>query len=388
MVRAMPQMSLIYYLAANALLMGVANFQIQRSNFCLDAIKQSAKAKYTTLDGLRGFLALSVFFHHAAYAYFLFQSGKWGLPDDIFYESVGRDAVTVFFMITGFLFWSKLIGQPQVDIKKFYLNRALRIYPAYWFSLALILLVVLWKSDLTLQTNPIQLVLQLGEWLSCGLLTFPFVFAHRNLADINDITTWMINSGVTWTLTYELNFYLLIPLLGFLVKPLRFLAVFLFILTFQAVLPTTQTAILSKFLCGMAIAYLYKEYRLEEKLSHWSVSIAIILMWGVCLLTPATGTLKLLLFSLSFIGFVYGNTLFGLLVLPVSRYLGIISYGVYLLHGIVLYVVFRSLNVVTPIKELNPLEIGLLIGGCGVIIVLLSGICYRYIEYPFLQRKQ
>jgi peptidoglycan/LPS O-acetylase OafA/YrhL len=385
----MPKMSLIYYLVSIVFLMYVANLQIQRSDFCLDTIKQSARAKYTTLDGLRGFLALSVFFHHAAYACFLFKTGNWTLSsNDIFYDAVGRDAVTVFFLITGFLFWSKLINQSKLDIQKFYINRILRIYPAYWFSLGLILLVVLWQSDFRLQTSPLQLLLQLGEWFSCGLLIFPFLFAHRDFADINGITTWMINSGVTWTLTYELNFYLLLPLLAFLVKPLRFLALFLFILSLQAVLPTTQTAIITKFLCGMAIAYLYKHCRLEKSLSHWSLSIAIVLMWGICLLMPVPGNLKILLLSLSFIGFVYGNTLFGLLVLPVSRYLGTISYSVYLLHGIVLYIVFHSLDIISPIKEFNPVEIGLLVGGCGAIIILLSGICYRYFEYPFLQKKQ
>ena len=89
----------------------------------------------------------------------------------------------------------------------------------------------------------------------------------------------------------------------------------------------------------------------------------------------------------AFVLIASGNDLFGLLTAPASKYLGTISYSVYLLHGIVLFCVLRLVNLVYPIQGMNPLHFWLLAGICGLLVIVFAGISYRYIEYPFLRLK-
>jgi peptidoglycan/LPS O-acetylase OafA/YrhL len=65
--------------------------------------------RVTSLDGLRGFLAFGVFFHHAVITYFYLANGRWDTPPSRFYTLAGHIGVDMFFMITGYLFWSRLI---------------------------------------------------------------------------------------------------------------------------------------------------------------------------------------------------------------------------------------------------------------------------------------
>src|SRR5438094_622932 len=62
--------------------------------------------RYEVLDGLRGFLALSVFLLHAnAYYHFYHErQHQWGESPSVFYSQMGQIGVVLFFMITGFLF--------------------------------------------------------------------------------------------------------------------------------------------------------------------------------------------------------------------------------------------------------------------------------------------
>jgi len=64
-----------------------------------------------TLEGLRGILALSVFAHHSYYFYHLRQNGSWQDPDTRFWIQLGQPAVELFFMLTSYLFWRKVLDE-------------------------------------------------------------------------------------------------------------------------------------------------------------------------------------------------------------------------------------------------------------------------------------
>ena len=98
------------------------------------------------MDGLRGFLALSVVLHHASiYHQFLQQasltSAAWSAPPSRLYLTLGMAAMSMFFMITGYLFWSRLIGDKFKDQGaqgwgRLYVGRIFRIGPLYLTALA------------------------------------------------------------------------------------------------------------------------------------------------------------------------------------------------------------------------------------------------------------
>ena len=95
----------------------------------------SSLGRFNSIDGLRGYLAFFVFLHHASIWYFYLQTGKWALPPSNLYTQFGHSSVFLFFMITGFLFFSKLIdGRTQtIDWGKLFVSRLLRLAPLYLF---------------------------------------------------------------------------------------------------------------------------------------------------------------------------------------------------------------------------------------------------------------
>ncbi len=73
------------------------------------------KGRYDSIDGLRGYLAFFVFLHHSLVWYFYVRTGVWSTLDSHFYNHLGQASVIFFFMITGFLFYAKVIQK----VKKF-----------------------------------------------------------------------------------------------------------------------------------------------------------------------------------------------------------------------------------------------------------------------------
>ena len=60
------------------------------------------------MDGLRGILALSVLVHHFYITYFWKTTGLWKRPESDLLNNFGAIAVSFFFLITGYLFISKI----------------------------------------------------------------------------------------------------------------------------------------------------------------------------------------------------------------------------------------------------------------------------------------
>ena len=84
-------------------------------------------ARFASIDGLRGYLAFFVFLHHACIWYFYLQTGEWGRPPSNLYSHLGRSSVVLFFMITGFLFFTKFHKNFSVFSQIFYHCKCERI---------------------------------------------------------------------------------------------------------------------------------------------------------------------------------------------------------------------------------------------------------------------
>ncbi len=67
--------------------------------------------RYASIDGLRGYLAFFVFLHHSSVWYFYIQTGHWERPDSGLYDYFGMGSVKIFFMVTGFLFFGKILDK-------------------------------------------------------------------------------------------------------------------------------------------------------------------------------------------------------------------------------------------------------------------------------------
>src|SRR6266404_2564608 len=99
------------YFAIMGILLLLASAIFRWIPFYRSVVASVGASRFETLDGLRGYLALAVFFHHAVIQYHYYRTGSWGLTGSRLYEAFGPIAVMFFFMITGFLFWSKAIAK-------------------------------------------------------------------------------------------------------------------------------------------------------------------------------------------------------------------------------------------------------------------------------------
>src|ERR1700676_3751492 len=75
-----------------------------------------AEGRFASIDGLRGYLALFVYLSHGCLWYFYLRNGRWDVPPSRLYTHMGSSSVAIFFMITGFLIFSKLIEAQNGNI--------------------------------------------------------------------------------------------------------------------------------------------------------------------------------------------------------------------------------------------------------------------------------
>lgn len=130
------------------------------------------------LDILRGLAALAVFVTHAGgklspafhdFTFTRFEPGNFG--------------VMLFFLCSGFIIPLSL--ERHGSLHRFWINRVFRLYPLFWFSIATALPFATWSVPMVL----------------ANLTMFPIFLGYTQLI------------GVYWTLAFELLFYLVMSLL-------------------------------------------------------------------------------------------------------------------------------------------------------------------------------
>jgi len=342
-----------------------------------------AEGSFASIDGLRGYLAFFVFLHHSCLWYFLLHGYGWGHPPSYIYDHFGPTSVCVFFMITSFLFFSKLLDARDkgVDWLKLYVSRFLRIMPLYAATMLLMYFIVGILTHLTLREPLSVLLIKTLKW-------FTFIQADVNAL----VPTWLINAGVVWSLAFEWAFYCSLPFIGLLLKikssinvlvPALGVVIF-FIWAIAEFYPGGGFTRAAPFLSGMLAAILVRNSKIKKVASSPFVS-ALILAMVVVVLTFFSSVYSfypLLMMTIVFIAIACGNNVFGVLTLSISRRLGQISYSIYLLHGFVLFIAFRWIWGFKKIGQLSVLQYWMVIGALAMVVVIVSSLCYRFIERP------
>jgi peptidoglycan/LPS O-acetylase OafA/YrhL len=339
-------------------------------------------ARYDTIDGLRGYLAFLVFVHHAAIWYFYARTGAWRPPPSNFYNQLGSASVALFFMITGFLFFSRILQARggAIDWLRLYVSRFLRLTPLYVVATLLAMLMVAVASSFDRHDSGAQL---LGAVLAWSLFALP------GMPDVNGVSMLPILS-VAWTLAYEWLYYLALPLLAVLVGvrvPTIWLALGLAgCLSIYLEVPIARIFLVS-FAGGMLAAVAVRHERtrgmLRSRVAAWGCAAALVVAYT---LFPGSARLApLALLSVGFLIIAAGNSMGGTLTTRVSRQFGEWGYSVYLLHLPILYAVFGLLIGIEGTAGLSPLEHWSVVAVCGAVTTLISSLGYRGIERPFMQ---
>lgn len=343
----------------------------------------SAAGRVASLDGLRGYLALAVFVHHARLWSSVVRGGRWDIPEsDALYSHLGQGSVTLFFLMTGFLFGAKLVEARRrpIDWSRVYVARVLRIYPLYGVVLAATLATIAALSGFERRVDMATLVRNLVAW------------SHFADPDINGVPdSWMIVAGVTWSLMYEWLFYSALPIAALLfgrVAPVGWLAVSaLGMAAWAHWIPSIQSVHLGAFGGGVLALLLTRRAAVRATLAG-PIGAPIALTAVAIVLTCFVQSYQwpvLALLTLAFTVVASGNTLFGALSWAPSRLLGEISYGIYLLHGLLLFVVLRSVIGLPAAAALSPAAYWALIVALAPLLVVVAFAAFRLVEYPAIR---
>lgn len=364
-----------YYFILIVIFVLFADFFVSKLPFYKKVLNEDEKGRFESLDGLRGILALNVFFQHAMTSWFYFHTGVWEIVNIRFYIHLGGEAVILFLIMTSFLYWSKMIAQKgEVDEGYLYRSRFLRLAPMYIFCAGLIVLSILIQSHFHLDFK--QTAKDILSWLTVGLIT---------TQSVNHVSVLPVNAGIHWTLHFEWFFYLMLPILAIFLRNKNMIVLAL-PLVFYA-LSSDDRGYWAIFFFGIMAAHIYNTY---PNLKFFDKRVAdVIPIIGVVIIYFLN--YKPYSFSQYFISmgvflcFVYGADIFGFLKTLVAKFLGTLSYSIYLIHGIVLYGVLNTIDYFHPIVSLNPVAYWSFITLAGILTIVVSSVTYRYVEYPFIQ---
>lgn len=378
---------------------GLLSFLCGRLGGVFAEAVQPSGNKLASLEGLRGILALSVAAHHAYCWFFYTQTAHWGTQNSVLFSRFASFGVDQFFFISGFLFWRKLMKIGGIELGRFYLSRFVRLAPVYYTCVGIAMFIGMYLMGFKLLVPGSHLVRSLIPWI---------FFSIGGQPDVNHADIKRIISGVVWTLAAEWLFYLSLPYLGWFARKAQRLIHFacLFLLIYivgryfslkihQETVASTLT-ILSQFAKYMVFSFgggiliaVFQE-KIREKV-HFSISQAnwlLVLFYTFYLLMPdfhgmaVAGPLCLLC---GFALVIQGANLFGFITSKSVRFLGIISYDLYLVHGITYYLAMKLRGGIRPVTTTNyMIETAV----CFVVIVIASTVLHFLVERPSMKRSE
>jgi peptidoglycan/LPS O-acetylase OafA/YrhL len=348
------------------------------------ALTTTSTQRVGSLDGLRGMLAIGVFVHHSVTELVFIKSGAWSYGPNSVLNELGQTTVALFFMITGFLFTVKTMSG-TINWRSFYIGRVARLVPLYVLIVTILFLVVFALTRGAPAEPALKVLTEYLKWIS-------FVVFGR--PDINGYpASWTLIAGVNWSLKYEVIFYAFgVPLLVLvnrtLAKPYYALALTCFL--FAAVTLTRgrlnsggELLFAEHFLGGIITAYVYSIPALRRIISlsifRWLAAAAAC---HLALMYNANSTLAIVYSAIIFSSVVGGASVFGILKMKGALWLGDISYGIYLIHGLVLWCGFRIVGEHWLLNGPSALQFLLFAAVLGAVVVLLASSSYLFFELP------
>jgi peptidoglycan/LPS O-acetylase OafA/YrhL len=352
----------------------------------------AASGRFASIDGLRGYAAFFVFLHHASVWLLYLKTGDWSEPSSHLYNHLGKGSVAFFFMVTGFLFFSKLLNGKtrKIDWLKLFVSRIYRLTPLYFFTMCLFTIIVGAMTQWQLHESVVKLVVGLMRW---------FTFTASGSPDVNTLSkTYSIVAGVTWTLRYEWLFYLALPLFALFLRlsvPLPYVVLGLltvagFTAVYMAHVSDFTLFPLLFFVGGMIAAVVVRYPQFKQYAVHPLASLVIIvcIALSVYISSTAFSLIPLIALTVAFCLIAGGNSLFGALTNQAARCMGEISYSIYLMHGMMMYVLFNFVIGKAEAATFSPLMHWTVIGLMVPALLIVCQLTYTFIEVPFIKRTE
>lgn len=170
-------------------------------------VPQPKLAHYPALDGLRGLAILLVVSFHYGTASGYVPTGLLG-RGFVWLCCHGWVGVDLFFTLSGFLITAILLHTRDLPggLKRFFVRRSLRIFPLYFVSLSVLLVLLPALNHPELQSAGVQRVLAAQGWLWAYAEDLAITYYNDDFFDPDPL--WV---GHFWSLGVEEHFYLLWP---------------------------------------------------------------------------------------------------------------------------------------------------------------------------------
>lgn len=333
--------------------------------------------KFGSLDGLRAIAILAVVWHHAGAAV-----PGWQVT------TRGFLGVDLFFIISGFLIVTLLLREQRqtgtISLPNFYIRRFLRIFPPYYLMLLVVGTVAYLKPE--------------GSGSKVVMRDLPYALLY-----LSNLVPMYSQLAITWSLSVEEQFYIVVPTV---VKYSRRALPILLMLAYVLVcLPPfgifstlyfpaffTQTTF-GPILLGAMLAYVLNEPRaFSWVLRVAGRRLASLIALGLVLAVASYSPLDMsgwsrIAMHWAMLALVAScvvreqNILAPLLSLWPMRRIGVVSYGIYLYHLLVMHFVLEGLSVA-----------GVMFGFTAFLCTALATwavaeMSYRFFESRFLTLK-
>jgi peptidoglycan/LPS O-acetylase OafA/YrhL len=327
---------------------------------------QASKAKrssqdYAFINFLRGWAALLVaLLHFYLNTQEYYKNSTWSqtiYPYIMGEFDIGKFAVGVFFLVSGFLIPYSLERSKSISL--FAIHRIFRLYPAYWFSIIINLLLNAW---LAYEVVP-------NTWTVLANLTMlQGYLRHPDLI------------GAFWTLQIEVTFYIICGVLfwiGFSRKSNLIIYTCLLMSFLASLLSHAGIKVPMALFIALTLMYCADALRCNVKNLNQLWIVTALSLIPICLLAYGDIARRYILcywaamivFRLSY---YYQAKWFKK---PIHTFLADISYSVYLLHGPIGIQIARAIAA----KGGSPI---LGFGLAFTATIVVSWIVYKVVEYP------
>ncbi len=345
------------------------------------------KQRIRNLDTFRAIAAIVVMIGHIE----LFREMNLGVSIQEYYPS-GHTAVMLFFVISGFLITFLLTKEKerygQISLKDFYFRRIFRIWPVYYLVLVLSVFFVdslSWSNVL----YAVTILPNVSHSIGCGWSGSPQI----------------------WSIGVENLFYIFFPLVIMFIRAERIPLLLIIFIVSYALLPhfiaftnvrTLQNESLeminNKFFynnkfdslaIGCLIGYLYAKNHtwlkyLYNKYVFWICLLVSVVCWfGNIESKHFNDELMSVLFAVVILNVCTNDALHINIENKATKFLGKISYGIYMYHWIVLLIAFKLFPLTKSVGSMVVLY-------CFVIgvTILFAWISFETIEKYFLNLKK
>ncbi len=346
------------------------------------------------MEGLRGLLALNIFFVHAVEQYDTPRTGI-GYPRDVFNQQIGVMAVYYFFFMTGYLIWKGMVERGhEFRASRFLKGRLYRTFPAYAVVITLIFATGIARSGWHIMVPLWKLVASYVMWL---MFSIPGGPAINGIHDVGSL-----GAGVLWTLQLDWIFYLALPLMAWFGRKRGrvLILVALAAAVYQPLRWHYETLghiglrvffLVSFFVGGFAVGMLLAEFKhyfpsWPFARTRWASALGVLLYFLVpCFVVPTWKFREALLVLPVFILLAYGCDMFGLFNTRAAILLGRISFSIYLLHALVIIVLTSAVRHVFHV-DLVQMSYPVYLAWTavlGVFMLVAAFISHRFIELPF-----